>query len=109
MVLGECQQDRVIVGFVSKHSEQVFVGTRFHAPEKRVSRAQLFKRLDLTQIATSDQRRVGQLQAMKLSTFIALLAIPLWPPFVFAESPTVSFAYILQADSFAKTKAIAVE
>ena len=46
---------------------------------------------------------------MKLSAFIALLVTPLWPQFIFAESPPVSFAYILQADSFAKTKAAAVE
>ena len=46
---------------------------------------------------------------MKLSTFIALLVIPLWPQFTFSESPPASFAYVLQADSFAKTKSAAVE
>jgi cysteinyl-tRNA synthetase, unknown class len=46
---------------------------------------------------------------MKLFTIIALLVISLWPQFTFAQSPPTSFAYILQADSFAKTKSAAVE
>ena len=46
---------------------------------------------------------------MRRSTFIALLVLPLWPQFTSAESPPASFAYILQADSFAKTKSAAVE
>jgi len=52
---------------------------------------------------------VRKLQAMKLSTFIALFVIPLWPPLTYAESPPASFAYILQADALAKTKSAAVE
>ena len=46
---------------------------------------------------------------MRRSTFIALLVLPLWPQFTSAESPPASFAYILQADSFAKSKSAAVE
>jgi cysteinyl-tRNA synthetase, unknown class len=64
---------------------------------------------DLAQIAIWNKRCVGQLQTMKLSIFTALLVIPLWPQLIFAESPPASFAYVLQADSFAKTKAAAVE
>jgi len=46
---------------------------------------------------------------MKLSTWIALAGIPLWTGIMRAESPPDSFAYILQADSFAKAKPAAVE
>ena len=45
---------------------------------------------------------------MKLTTVIELLVIALWSQFTYAESPPASFAYILQADAFAKTKSAAV-
>ena len=46
---------------------------------------------------------------MKLSTFIALAVILLSAQSAPAESPPASFAYILQADSFAKAKHSAVK
>jgi hypothetical protein len=46
---------------------------------------------------------------MKLSIFIALLVILPLAQVAYAESAPTSFAYILQADSFAKTKSAAVE
>ena len=46
---------------------------------------------------------------MKLSTFITLGVILLGPQLTSAESPPASFAYVLQADSFAKSKSAAVE
>ena len=46
---------------------------------------------------------------MKLSTLIALLALMLCAGVSHAEAPPDSFAYILQADSFAKSKSAAVE
>ena len=46
---------------------------------------------------------------MKLSTFITLGLILLRPQLTSAESPPSSFAYVLQADSFAKSKSAAVE
>ena len=46
---------------------------------------------------------------MKLSTWIALAGILLWTGVMRAESPPASFAYILQADSFAKSKSAAVK
>ncbi|MEI7732074.1 MAG: MJ1477/TM1410 family putative glycoside hydrolase [Verrucomicrobiota bacterium] len=46
---------------------------------------------------------------MQLSPFIALLVMLLWPRFASAESAPVSFAYLLQADAFAKTKSDAVD
>ena len=46
---------------------------------------------------------------MKLSAFITLGVILLRPQFASAESPPASFAYVLQADSFAKSKSAAVE
>jgi cysteinyl-tRNA synthetase, unknown class len=47
-------------------------------------------------------------QAMKLSTLIALLVVPLLVEVAGAEPGPASFAYVLQADAFAKTKAAAV-
>ncbi len=52
--------------------------------------------------------RIATLNAMKLTTVIELLVIALWSQFTYAESPPASFAYILQADAFAKTKSAAV-
>ena len=46
---------------------------------------------------------------MKLSALIALLAVFLCAGVTHAEPPPASFAYILQADSFAKSKSAAVE
>jgi cysteinyl-tRNA synthetase len=46
---------------------------------------------------------------MKLSRIIAIGAILLLPQFTAAELPPASFAYVLQADSFAKSKSAAVE
>ena len=46
---------------------------------------------------------------MKLSTFITLGVILLSPQFTSAEPAPASFAYILQADSFAKSKSAADE
>lgn len=46
---------------------------------------------------------------MKLYPFITLGMILLCPPLTSAESPPASFAYILQADSFAKSKSAAVK
>jgi cysteinyl-tRNA synthetase len=46
---------------------------------------------------------------MKFSTFITLGVILLSPQFSSAESAPASFAYILQADSFAKSKSAAAE
>jgi cysteinyl-tRNA synthetase len=46
---------------------------------------------------------------MKLSTFITLGVILLSPQFATAELPPASFAYVLQADSFAKSKPAAVD
>jgi len=46
---------------------------------------------------------------MKPFTFITLGVIHLFSQFVSAESPPDSFAYVLQADSFAKSKSAAVE
>jgi cysteinyl-tRNA synthetase, unknown class len=45
---------------------------------------------------------------MKLYTFIALLVIPQLARVAHAESAPASFAYLLQADSFARTKSAAV-
>jgi len=45
---------------------------------------------------------------MKISTFIILGVILLRPQFTSAESTPASFAYVLQADSFAKSKSAAV-
>ena len=45
---------------------------------------------------------------MKSSTFIALLVIPLLDRIARADSAPASFAYVLQADSFATTKPAAV-
>jgi len=46
---------------------------------------------------------------MKISTFIILGVILLRPQFTSAESTPASFAYVLQADSFAKSKTAAVD
>jgi cysteinyl-tRNA synthetase len=46
---------------------------------------------------------------MKISTFIILGVILLRPQFTSAESTPASFAYVLQADSFAKSKSAAVD
>jgi cysteinyl-tRNA synthetase, unknown class len=46
---------------------------------------------------------------MKLTPFVALLAIPLCQTLAIADEGPASFAYVLQADAFAKTKAAAVE
>ncbi len=46
---------------------------------------------------------------MKLSTLITLVVILLGPQIILAESAPASFAYVLQADSFAKSKSAAVE
>jgi cysteinyl-tRNA synthetase len=46
---------------------------------------------------------------MKISTFIILGIILLRPQFTSAESTPASFAYVLQADSFAKSKSAAVD
>ena len=46
---------------------------------------------------------------MKNAALLALLAFLLWPQWVGAQTPPASFAYVLQADSFAKTKSAAVE
>lgn len=46
---------------------------------------------------------------MTNSTVITLLALLLLPQLTYAESPPASFAYVLQANSFAKTKPAAVE
>jgi cysteinyl-tRNA synthetase, unknown class len=46
---------------------------------------------------------------MKISTFIILGIILLCPQFTSAESTPASFAYVLQADSFAKSKSAAVD
>lgn len=45
---------------------------------------------------------------MKYHYIIALAIIPIWPRAAHAEPPPASFAYILQADSFAKSKSAAV-
>jgi cysteinyl-tRNA synthetase len=46
---------------------------------------------------------------MKRFTFIAQAVAFLWTGLTLAEAPPASFAYILQADSFAKSKSAAVE
>ena len=50
-----------------------------------------------------------QLHAMKVSAFITLGVILLCPQFTAAESPPASFAYVLQANSFAKSKSAVIE
>jgi cysteinyl-tRNA synthetase, unknown class len=50
-----------------------------------------------------------QQYVMKYSAIIALLALPLIPQVSGAELAPASFAYLLQADSFAKTKTAAIE
>ena len=53
--------------------------------------------------------RQAATHAMKLSLFLALLAIPISAQVANAGLPPASFAYVLQADALATTKSAAVE